>query len=93
MSWKLWRKWRVLGDWNYNFSYQGSQTYLYGIEYNDCCWALRFVGGRIYQGENDFDKRFYFQFMLKGLGSLGTGDAGGTLQERISGYTDEFTPG
>jgi LPS-assembly protein len=89
-TWPLMHRWHVLGDWDYNFSYHNAQTYFYGLEYDSCCWALRFVGARIYKTGNKFDNQFYIQVLLKGLGSLGFNNPGGLLTSNISGYKDRF---
>ncbi|MCK4607886.1 MAG: LPS assembly protein LptD, partial [Gammaproteobacteria bacterium] len=89
-AWKLWRNWQVLGDWNHNLSYHDSDTYLAGVEYDNCCWAIRFVAAKIYKDTNEYDSQYYVQFLLKGIGSSGFGNAGGLLTDSISGYQDNF---
>ncbi len=91
VAWLIWQHWRALGDWNYNFSYHNAQTYFYGLEYNSCCWAIRFINARIYKIANKFDYRYYVQFLFKGLGSVGNADPSGLLAGNISGYKNIFT--
>jgi LPS-assembly protein len=90
-SWLVWQHWRVFGDWNYYLSYHNTQNYLYGLQYDSCCWAIRFVAARLHRGTDDFDNQFYVQFLLKGIGNIGMGgSAEGLLSQRISGYKNNF---
>ena len=90
-SWLVWQRWRVFGDWNYYLSYHNTQSALYGLQYDSCCWAIRFVAARLYRGVDNADDQFYVQFLFKGIGNIGTGGTGGLLAERISGFQDDFT--
>jgi LPS-assembly protein len=96
--WKLNNHWSMMGRWNYNWSDRHAQTYFYGLAYESCCWAVRFIGARTYIGVshddfNKFDNAFYVQVVLKGLGSVGSGDPGALLNQSIYGYVDQFSEG
>jgi len=70
-------------------------AFLAGFEYNSCCWALRLVGARNYQGitnknKSGYNNAVFVQVELKGLGAVGTDDPGGLLESSISGYQDHF---
>ena len=98
LSWLLKERWHVIGSWNYNISHARPETYLYGIQYDNCCWAIRVVQSRTFTGvdpslQNQYDKTIYLQFLLKGLGNVGTSDAGGLLAGSIGGYQDDFASG
>ena len=98
LSWLLKERWHAIGSWNYNLSHQRPETYLYGLQYDNCCWAMRLVQGRAFigidaQNHNQYDNSFYLQFLLKGLGNVGTSDAGSLLTSSISGYHDDFAAG
>ena len=82
--------WQVFGNWNHYFAHK-EQTYIYGVAYNSCCWAIRFVGSHVYKGFDEFDKRFYLQFLLRGLGSIGNASPNSLLLNNISGFKDDFT--
>lgn len=87
--------WNAIGDWNYNISHSHAQTYLYGVEYNSCCWAMRFIASRSLIGEDsngitDYRNSVYLQFLFKGLGSIGNNDAGKMLLTTFPGYHDMF---
>lgn len=102
-AWRLTDHWSVLGRWNYNWSQQHVQAYFYGLTYDSCCWAVRFLNGRTFVGPSplninraykdytyQYDTVFYIQFALKGLGNIGTGDAQGYLESNITNYVDQF---
>ncbi|MCL5261614.1 MAG: LPS assembly protein LptD [Gammaproteobacteria bacterium] len=98
LSWSVIKNWNILGDWNYNASHSHAQNYLYGIEYDTCCWAIRLVQSKVFvnvdaNGKNTFNSLVYLQILLKGLGNFGTNDAGGLLTSQISGYMDQFSSG
>lgn len=97
-AWLLEKRWRLMADWNYNISAEDYQELLFGLEYNNCCWAIRLLGERVFNGydssgQSTFDYRGGIQFMLKGLGSLNGGDSTGVLPDRISGFQDNFVTG
>ena len=102
-SWLLTDHWSVMGRWNYNWSQQHVQAYFYGLTYNSCCWAVRFLGGRTFVGPSPlninraykdytykYDTVFYIQFALKGLGNIDSGNAQGFLESNITNYVDQF---
>lgn len=97
-AWPVGDRWNLVGNWNYNISHQHPETYFYGLEYNNCCWAVRLVQGYNFigtdiKGNNQFQHTFYLQFLLKGLSSVGTNSAGGILASQIPNYTDHFAGG
>ncbi|MFA6409766.1 MAG: LPS-assembly protein LptD [Gammaproteobacteria bacterium] len=88
--------WNLIGDWNYNVSFIHPQTYFYGIEYESCCFAMRFVQGRTFIGPDNnnslkFDSQMYFQFVLKGLGAVGSQGLNSFLTSKITNYQDRFS--
>jgi LPS-assembly protein len=97
-SWTIYKNWNLLGDLDFNISRGRSQNYFYGIEYNTCCWAVRFVQSQVFQnvnsnGNNTYSRQFYLQFLLKGLGNFGTNGTGGLLAGQIPNYQDKFAMG
>ena len=98
--WKLTNRWSVLGRWNYNLSHGHGQAYLAGVMLESCCWAMRMVVARTFEGvssglnqRNLYDTSFFIQFSLKGLGNIGNRDPGSVLSETIPGYIDKFGQG
>lgn len=92
-AWPIMNHWSAVGDYNYNISHNNPQTYLYGLQYDSCCWAVRFVVNRNLTAQtadgNEFRNSYYIQFLFKGLGSIGNNDAG-TALSTIPGYSDIF---
>lgn len=62
----------LVGRFTHSFEEDETLEVLGGIEYESCCWALRFTG-REWVRDRRSDKRtaFFVEFELKGLGSLG----------------------
>lgn len=94
-AWPLSEKWHAVGSYAYNVSHEYPQTYFYGLEYDNCCWAVRLVSGRTFLALNQngtpiFNKVIYLQWQLKGLGTVGTSDPSMLLVDSIHGYQDNF---
>ena len=77
------RNWRVFGAWNYSLEADESVEDMVGIEYDNCCWKFRLLHLRYFDTARgivpDFDapnldreRAVQVQFVLKGLGGLGT---------------------
>lgn len=63
---------RLVAHWNYSLRDDRTLEGVAGIEYGDCCWALRLLGRhyvRNIQGEKS--NALFVELELKGLGSLG----------------------
>lgn len=96
VGWKVYNRWNIIGSLIYNTSYSRAQSYLYGIEYDSCCWAMRAVKSKDFIGigvdnSSNYDSRIYVQIMLKGFGNLGNVGLGEIVADRVSGYRDKFT--
>jgi LPS-assembly protein len=94
-AWKLNNHWSIVGRWNYNWHNKQAQTYLGGLAYESCCWGIRFLMERGYQGVADnhqpvFDRNFYLQFTLKSLGTTASGNMKQLLLNSIDGYVEHF---
>jgi LPS-assembly protein len=77
----------AVGRWDYSLLHDKTMESFAGIEYSDCCWALRFVG-RHYVNDIDQDDNtaYYLQLEFKGLTSVGN-KVGEFLEDNILGYT------
>ena len=94
-AWPIKETWQVVGGINYDVVHRYAQSYLYGLEYESCCWAVRLVAGRTFVGLNQnnnptFNNAIYFQWQFKGLGSVGSSDPASLLVNNIPGYQDTF---
>lgn len=98
LSWQIVQKWNLLGDFSYNISHKHTLDYFYGVEYESCCFAIRFVQSNTFinvdaNGNNTYKPAFYLQVLLKGLGNFGVSDAGSLLTSQIPGFQDKFASG
>ena len=93
LGWRLWQNWNILGSIDYNISYQRSQNYLYGLEYESCCFAVRFIHDRAYVGTNKpYESKTYVQLVLKGLGDskgFGLGSGNRSSSGGVAGYDNQ----
>lgn len=94
-AWPIRDRWQVVGGLNYDVVHRYPQSYLYGVEYDSCCWAVRLVAARVFIGLNQnnnptFDNTVYFQWQFKGLGNVGSADPASLLVGSIPGYKDTF---
>lgn len=100
MMWPLFYHWHGFGYAGYNFSGEYPQAYFAGVQYDSCCWALRFIFNRHFSGRspssvpghvmNQYDNVYYFQFLLKGLGAVGDNSPTAMLAAALPGYSDPF---
>jgi LPS-assembly protein len=95
--WQINKHWGIMGRWNYNWSHRYNQAFMYGLSYDSCCWAVRFVCARTFVAlgpapdwRKQFDNAFYVEVALKGLGTLANIDTTDFLTQSIAGYTDVF---
>lgn len=96
-AWPVRENWSVVGGYAYNLSHQYPQNYFYGLEYDTCCWAVRLVSGRGFNGLNQnnnptFTTTTYIQWMFKGLATVGNQDPTSQLMGNIPGYQNTFQP-
>lgn len=94
-AWPYNAHWRSVGAWSYNLSHAFSTSYLVGVQYDDCCMALRFLGGRAYRNYNPngaptYSNNVYLQILLKGLGSAANNDPGGVIKNFLPTFVDDF---
>lgn len=92
----LFGDWSAVGRANYDFTHNRELETLFGVEYNDCCYRLRLVARKWL--DNDLvdsvksldleeDQGIFFEFQLKGLGSIGS-KVTGILNDGIYGYEE-----
>ena len=100
ITWPITHHWSTLSYLYYDFDHKRPQTYFGGLQYDTCCWALRFVIERIFTGinsnstpthiMNNYESNYYVQFILKGLGAIDNKSPNSLLTGSISGYEDPF---
>jgi len=95
LKWGLNSNLHLVGFTHYDLEQVYSFDSLLGIEYESCCWAVRFGASRdLLVRENESEKRDYqnavfFQFALKGLTSIGN-NMDPIFTKKISGYKSNF---
>ena len=92
--WALSPHWALTGALQHDLERHFIQDYLFGIEYNGCCWALRVVGGRsmteIQGNKPVYNKGVFLQWRFNGLGSFSNADPGAVLRQRIAHYDGQW---
>lgn len=98
--WPVSPHWSLVGRWNYSLLDSRNIEILGGLEYQNCCYAIRaafrrYVELRYDQQGNYLGQRmnndFYVQLELKGLTRLGN-KIGNLLQRDILGYRSDTHP-
>jgi LPS-assembly protein len=95
-AWPVFKNWSAVGRWTKSINEGHFQNLIYGIQYDSCCWAARFVGGSTFTnldvitGTPQYDTQVYFQFSLRGLGNFGNGDPTQYVSSNIGGYNSNF---
>jgi LPS-assembly protein len=95
-AWPFTEKWGSLAAYSYNISNSYAMMMLGGIQYDSCCWAMRFLGGRTFQSlepqtlQPQYNNNIYFQILLKGLGAASNSDPSSTLQSYLPGLYNVF---
>ncbi|VAW78747.1 LPS-assembly protein LptD @ Organic solvent tolerance protein precursor [hydrothermal vent metagenome] len=93
--WPLSPNWHVVGRWYYDINDSQKLETLAGIEYDNCCWGIRFLtrdfidsGSRANNIDSRANNRIYMaQFVLKGLATFGS-KIESILGKGVLGYTE-----
>jgi LPS-assembly protein len=89
-SWPLSQRWNFVGRYNFSFRDEEVLEQFFGLEYESCCWGIRFVSRRhISTRDGTRDSSFGLQLVLKGMTSVGTA-ADKLLEHGILGYTPDI---
>lgn len=74
-SWPISDRWQLFADERYSIEDSESISTTFGMEYNSCCWKLRFTGqDRIHNRDiNDRKTSFFIELELTTLGRVRTG--------------------
>ncbi len=95
--WPVSRHFAVLGRWNYDVVSGRTIEGFGGIEYNDCCWQIRFMARRFLDSPTgraldfdtvDSDEGVFLQVVFKGLADFGD-KVESVLARGIRGYRKE----
>ena len=86
-QWRFTEKWQAVGKINYSLMDSRILESLAGIEYNACCWSLRFMFMQTAILPTHTTTAAFLQLELNGLMGIGPSPLK-ALQQRIPGYTD-----
>ena len=86
-QWRFSEKWQGVGKINYSLRDSRILEALTGIEYNACCWSLRFMFMQTTITAGHSTTAGFLQLDLHGLMQIGVSPLK-ALQQRIPGYTD-----
>ena len=95
-AWPLTERWSGLGAYSYNISKNYSMMGFLGLQYDNCCWAMRLVGGRSFRSISpstlmpQYNNNVYLQILLKGLGSVSSSDPATTIRSYLPEYRNIF---
>ena len=86
--WPLSPSWHVVGRWYYDIGDSQKLETLAGIEYDSCCWGVRFVTREYIDSDSKANNRVYMaQIALKGLATFGS-KIESILEDGILGYSE-----
>ena len=89
--WPLSPRWKAFGRWYYALDFDRTIEAIAGLQYEDCCWAVRLAARHYRDAPEDIEANnsFYVELVLKGLGGLGTAFEG-LLSEAMPGFEDDL---
>jgi LPS-assembly protein len=87
LVWPIQTQWHTVARWNYSLEENRNLDLLAGLEYEECCWALRLLARQ--QRDNPDDDNptnsVLVELELKGLAGIGS-DINDILEKAIFGY-------
>lgn len=92
--WPLNDRWGLIARWNHDLANNRNLDAIAGFEYSNCCWTVRLLARQwidnnaLFEGIDDDNRGVFFQFELKGLGSLLGSNVTGILNNGIRGYRE-----
>ncbi|HLP80515.1 MAG TPA: LPS assembly protein LptD, partial [Nitrosomonas sp.] len=89
IQWPITNNWHGVARVNYSLQDDKILAGLAGLEYNSCCWALRFVVQRLTTATQTTTTAVFVQLELKGLMGIGNNPLQ-VLQGSIPGYTSVY---
>jgi LPS-assembly protein len=91
-QWRWTEKWQTVARINYSLQDHRILEGLAGIEYNACCWSLRFVLQHLTTATQKTTTAAFLQLELNGLMQIGSNPLQ-VLQRSIPGYTQTGSAG
>ncbi|GAB2180152.1 LPS-assembly protein LptD [Denitratisoma sp. agr-D3] len=90
-QWPVSNNWSAVGRYNYSFRDKKLVENILGMEYNEACWAVRFVVQRVATTTGQINSTFFVQLQLNGFSSLGSSPMN-LLRRSVSGYDKVVEP-
>ncbi|MEM9102414.1 MAG: LPS assembly protein LptD [Pseudomonadota bacterium] len=101
VAWPISGRWSFVGRWQNDLEDHRTLESFYGLEYKDCCWAIRLVShrfvdapllsdGSLIPGEDLFARNLYIEFVFGGLANVGETGTGNFLEKSIQGYQNQL---
>lgn len=84
-QWPLGGGWSGVGRYNYSIKDKRIVESVAGLEYNEACWAVRFVVQNVATATNRTSSAFFVQLQLNGFSSLGANPSN-LLRRNVPGY-------
>jgi len=85
--WPITPVWSGLAMVQYDWLTEENVDAALGLEYESCCWKVRFIARDYLDTGEEKKQEFALQFVFKGLGGVGSAPAK-VLQEKITGYEE-----
>jgi len=85
-QWPLFKRWDLVGRWNYSLQDSRILEAIAGLEYNQNCWTMRMVVQQFATSTQQTNTGFFVQLELNGLAMLGS-DPLSLLKQSVIGYT------
>ncbi|MEE4375895.1 MAG: LPS assembly protein LptD [Candidatus Competibacteraceae bacterium] len=87
LVWPIQTQWRTVARWNYSLKENRNLDLLAGLEYEECCWALRLLARQRRDDPDDDDptSSVLVELELKGLAGIGS-NINNVLERAIFGY-------
>lgn len=72
-AWPLNASWKLFGRYSYSLLYDNPTDVFAGVEYGDCCWAVRLLARQYRNYPTDVESKnaMFLELELKGLSSIG----------------------
>lgn len=96
VAWPVLRDWSAVASWTKSINRGRFQSMVYGLQYDNCCWAVRAVAGRAFlnlgpTGNPVYNNQAYVEVALKGLSNFGPfGDPSQLVSSSVPGYENNF---
>ena len=90
--WPVSTHWAVMARWNYDVDNEETLEVFGGVEYNTCCWQVRFMGRQFLKNQSsainniEKDKGVFLQLVFRGLAGFG-GRVDQVMRNGIRGYS------